>query len=60
MKKDDKVLNLRNTITGLKYIAESPEQKLGGFHEYSILTARSALHHIKLLKGKVDEKKQRD
>lgn len=47
MKKANKVLNIRNTITGLKYIAESPEQKLGGFHEYSILTARSALHHIK-------------
>lgn len=52
------ILSLQNTITGLEYIAESPPQRYGGFHNDTVLTAKSALHHIKRLKGVNREKKR--
>ena len=45
-------LNLRETLVGLNYIGDvdQPEHKHGGFHDYAILTARSALRHIARLR----------
>ncbi len=48
-KETEKLLTLRQTLKNLRYIAESPEQKYGGFHEQTILCAKSAIHHIKKL-----------
>ena len=48
----ERPLNLRKTIAGLKYIGDvdQPEHKHGGFHDYAILTARSALRQIERLR----------
>jgi hypothetical protein len=48
----ERPLSLRDTITTLKYIGDvdQPEQDCGGFHEHTIRTARSALHHIERLR----------
>ncbi len=50
MKKVEKVLSLRKTIRSLKYVAGSPREIWGGFSDTEILTARSALHHIRRLR----------
>ncbi len=50
-KETEKLLTLRQTIKSLRYIAESPTQEYGGFHEHTILCAKSAIHHIKRLKA---------
>ncbi len=51
-KVDGKLLSLKDTVANLKYIAESPPPKYGGFKYLTILVAKSALHHIKILKVK--------
>jgi hypothetical protein len=50
----ERLLNLRATIAGLKYIGDvdQPEHKHGGFHDYAILTARSALRQIERLRSR--------
>jgi hypothetical protein len=43
------ILNLNETIIALEYIGnvDQPERKYGGFHDKTILAARSALYHIR-------------
>jgi hypothetical protein len=40
------ILTLRETIDGLTYISESPERESGGFHQQTVLVAKSSLNHI--------------
>lgn len=40
------VLSLKDTIEGLKYIADSPPREYGGFHENAVQAAKSALHYL--------------
>lgn len=40
------LLNRRDTLAGLRYIAKSPARKHGGFHRMTILIAKSALHYL--------------
>jgi hypothetical protein len=40
------ILTLRETINGLTYISESPERESGGFHQQTVLVAKSSLNHI--------------
>ena len=48
----EKPMGLRSTMEGLKYIGDvdQPTHEQGGFHDQAILTARSALLHIKKLR----------
>jgi len=39
-------LTKRQTLDSLRYIANSPLKKHGGFHPQTILIAKSALHHL--------------
>lgn len=50
----ERPLNLRATVAGLKYIGDvdQPGHKHGGFHDYAILTARSALRQIERLRSR--------
>lgn len=56
----ERPLNLRATIAGLKYIGDvdQPEHKHGGFHDYAILTARSALRQIERLRSRSNAPRQ--
>ena len=47
-RKGMKTLTLSQTRAILRYIsdADQPEQEHGGFHDNTILAARSALHHL--------------
>ena len=38
----------------LKYIADSPPRKHGGFHENAIQTAKDAITHIKNLRALIE------
>lgn len=40
------IFDYATTIEILKYIAESPPQEVGGFHENTINAAKSALHYL--------------
>ena len=57
----ERPLNLRATIAGLKYIGDvdQPEHKHGGFHDYAILTARSALRQIERLRSRSNARVER-
>ncbi len=46
------LLGLPETICWLKYIADvdQADPEYGGFNDHAILTARSALHHIRRLR----------
>lgn len=46
------LLRLRQTMAALKYVAQSPSRKWGGFHPTLVLTAKSALWHIAQLRSK--------
>ena len=50
-----KPMNLRTTLNILKYIAESPKARYGGFDSRSIQIAQSAIYHIKTLRRKAKE-----
>lgn len=50
MKKAEDILDLKKTLYGLRYIADSPPGRYGGFHETTIKVAKSALHHIRRLR----------
>ena len=42
-----------DVIRGLQYIADSPEQKYGGFHINAVTTAKNALKEIRRLRSAV-------
>jgi hypothetical protein len=41
-----RILDLRHTLAGLRYIAKSPPVEWGGFDPTVVQTAKSALHHL--------------
>jgi hypothetical protein len=43
--------DLEDTLEGLAYIASSPSQEHGGFHQNAIDTAKSALCHLEKLQA---------
>ena len=47
-------------ICGLKYIARSPKQEHGGFHENAVQTAKDALHLIEYLESRVTAMKAQE
>ena len=53
----NKPFNQEQTIGALKYIAESPPAKHGGFHATTIKTAKSALYHIDWLMQELHHEK---
>ena len=55
-----KLLNRKQTVSALRYIADSPPQKYGGFHPQTILIAQSALKTIKELGGTSEQKNIHD
>lgn len=42
-----KPISLASTLSGLRYIANSPPRKWGGFHPEAVKIAKGALWHLK-------------
>ncbi len=49
------LLDLRDTMAGLKYISKSPPYEHGGFHPGTVRIAKSAFNHLQTLRRDYDK-----